>query len=530
MTMLAALIASLVAVAFIVNTVRGVTRRHKAAASRRLAAGTTGATGPTDPTSWPTPRTERWDGRAAVASHASSSPASPSRRRCCAPRRRARPRPRRDGRRAGADLGDDLHARPRQVARPRRRRADREEHEAGPRPPDAERHAHDPLLLRVGDDRRPARGDRGRGVVRQAAPRDDARAGRRLLAARRSRSRPTSTSARPRRCRSPSTCRAGAPRSESDDPGRVGVRDVRPPGRSATAATSGSSSRRASTPSATGSPTQKSVDAGAARSRRPGSPTPADWYASSTRTARPRSRATGSTSPAASISSSAPGPRTPSGRRRVTGLLRTGLPELVDKTGPRLAGDGRPRGHRGPHAAARGLRRHLPRPASDQIEISEDLDDLTIIHEASHAWFNEQPVRRPLDQRGPGRRVRLAGPRRGLGRRAGPRPGLADRRRGGPAQRLDVPRPDHRRGDRGPRDSTATTRRGRSIRALVDGRGRGGDAGRPRRREPPRRSRTSGRARPRRSPDAADWRRLLDLLDERGGATRAPTRPSGAGS
>ena len=48
MTILAALIASLVAVAFIVNTVRGVTRRHKAAASRRLAAGTTGATGPTD--------------------------------------------------------------------------------------------------------------------------------------------------------------------------------------------------------------------------------------------------------------------------------------------------------------------------------------------------------------------------------------------------------------------------------------------------------------------------------------------------
>ena len=49
MTMLAALIASLVAVAFIVNTVRGVTRRHKAATSRRLAAGATGATGPTDP-------------------------------------------------------------------------------------------------------------------------------------------------------------------------------------------------------------------------------------------------------------------------------------------------------------------------------------------------------------------------------------------------------------------------------------------------------------------------------------------------
>ena len=41
MTMLAALIASLVAVAFIVKSVRGVTRRHRAATSRRLAAGTT---------------------------------------------------------------------------------------------------------------------------------------------------------------------------------------------------------------------------------------------------------------------------------------------------------------------------------------------------------------------------------------------------------------------------------------------------------------------------------------------------------
>ena len=40
MTMLAALIASLVAVAFIVKSVRGVTRRHRAATSRRLAAGT----------------------------------------------------------------------------------------------------------------------------------------------------------------------------------------------------------------------------------------------------------------------------------------------------------------------------------------------------------------------------------------------------------------------------------------------------------------------------------------------------------
>ena len=46
MTMLAALIASLVAVAFMVNSVRGVTRRHRAATSRRLAAGASGATDP----------------------------------------------------------------------------------------------------------------------------------------------------------------------------------------------------------------------------------------------------------------------------------------------------------------------------------------------------------------------------------------------------------------------------------------------------------------------------------------------------
>ena len=109
-----------------------------------------------------------------------------------------------------------------------------------------------------------------------------------------------------------------------------------------------------------------------------------------------------------------------------------------------------------------------------RIEISEDLDELTILHEASHAWFNDEPVRRALDRRGARRRVRLAGPRRGLDRRAGPRPGLADRRRGGPAQRLDVPRPDRRRGDPAPARRTATTRRGRSVRALVADAGEAG--------------------------------------------------------
>ena len=57
----------------------------------------------------------------------------------------------------------------------------------------------------------------------------------------------------------------------------------------------------------------------------------------------------------------------------------------------------------------------------DRIEISEDLDELTIMHEASHAWFNVGPLGRALDQRGVRRRIRVARPRRGVRRRAAAR-------------------------------------------------------------------------------------------------------------
>jgi hypothetical protein len=74
-------------------------------------------------------------------------------------------------------------------------------------------------------------------------------------------------------------------------------------------------------------------------------------------------------------------------RKRVSALLTDGLPELVKLIGLDW-----------PVAADLGVFEvHTPLlegyagvffESQDKIEVSEDLDDLTIIHEASHAWFN----------------------------------------------------------------------------------------------------------------------------------------------
>ena len=73
-------------------------------------------------------------------------------------------------------------------------------------------------------------------------------------------------------------------------------------------------------------------------------------------------------------------------RRRVADLLTRGVPQLVSRIGL-------PWPVRGPLSV---IEVHTPLlegyagfydTAEDQITISEDLDDLTIIHEASHAWF-----------------------------------------------------------------------------------------------------------------------------------------------
>jgi hypothetical protein len=82
-------------------------------------------------------------------------------------------------------------------------------------------------------------------------------------------------------------------------------------------------------------------------------------------------------------------PDDPTWSKDVTELLTTGLPKLVEETGldwP-VSGD------------LEVFEVHTPllegyagvyRPDQQRIEISEDVDDLTILHEASHAWFNRQ--------------------------------------------------------------------------------------------------------------------------------------------
>jgi len=80
-------------------------------------------------------------------------------------------------------------------------------------------------------------------------------------------------------------------------------------------------------------------------------------------------------------------PDDPEWKSQVTELLTKGLPELVDRTGLTW-----------PVAGELSIFEvHTPLlegyagvyfEGQNKIEISEDLDDLTILHEASHAWFN----------------------------------------------------------------------------------------------------------------------------------------------
>jgi len=75
-------------------------------------------------------------------------------------------------------------------------------------------------------------------------------------------------------------------------------------------------------------------------------------------------------------------------RRRVGRILGEGIPELTRRIGLPLPVDG----------SLSVLEIHTPLlegyagfydPKTDEITISEDLDDATIVHEASHAWFNQ---------------------------------------------------------------------------------------------------------------------------------------------
>ncbi len=76
-------------------------------------------------------------------------------------------------------------------------------------------------------------------------------------------------------------------------------------------------------------------------------------------------------------------------RSRVRTLLRDGVPELARRIGLPWPVDG-PLSVVEVHTPILEGYAGFYDQASDEITISEDLDDLTIVHEASHAWFNKR--------------------------------------------------------------------------------------------------------------------------------------------
>jgi hypothetical protein len=80
-------------------------------------------------------------------------------------------------------------------------------------------------------------------------------------------------------------------------------------------------------------------------------------------------------------------PEDPAWSKRVRELLTKGLPELVDETGLSWPVNGDIDVFEVHTALLEGYSGQFS-PSDRRIEISEDLDDLTILHEAAHAWFN----------------------------------------------------------------------------------------------------------------------------------------------
>ena len=395
-----------------------------------------------------------------------------------------------------------------------------DEQQAEPGPADAERHADDALLLRRGGDRRPRRGDRrsGRRRARRRSTTKVTAGDGFTVAPGRLPGRPPRTS-RSTGFRSTSTCPAGAALRQRH-PGRVGVRDVlrlgvrrprrrqdRHPGRIRGRDQRLDRSRETVEDGVTTLDRDRDRDATElvrGRRRRP--------------PRRPHA-GTGSTSPAASTSSIRAWPEDDEWRTRVRDLLEIGLPVLVEQDRARLAGRGRHRGRRGPHAAARGLRRGLlhgrgpdrdqrgPRRADDRPRGVARL-------------VQRRPLRRALDQRGLRRRVRRRGsstrsPTAGSGpTRSSP---TADGR--GRAERLAASRPDRRRRDGRTASTYGYEASWTVVRALVWTR-----SARTAMREvlaAATQAQTAyvGAAEPETVTITNDWRRFLDLLEEAGGST-----------
>ena len=346
---------------------------------------------------------------------------------------------------------------PAKPRRPGRHRPDRPQRQAERRRR-AGRHA---VLLRRRPTRDPGRGRERPGHVRRAAADDHAQAGRRLPRCSRSRFRASLFFRQSTTVRITFDLPGGAPRSESNI--RVGtafatfvawafgdsgsVRIVVPAGFEAeTTGSDAARSRRA--------PARRS-------SRRPASPTSADWYV--VVNADRKSALTSERIDLAGgehVVDPGAGPRTPTWRTQVSDLLTT-RPARARRADSASTGRSR--------ATCRSSR--FTRPLlegyagvffqdQDKIEISEDLDDLTILHEASHAWFNGDLFDGPLDQRGPRRHVRRPGPRRARRRAGQPDNRRPDRRGRGPPGRLDASRAGSPTRDATPASSTATKRRG----------------------------------------------------------------------
>ena len=212
-------------------------------------------------------------------------------------------------------------------------------------------------------------------------------------------------------------------------------------------------------------------------------------------------------------------PEDPSWRRDVTELLSTGLPKLVEETGLDVAGGRRPRGLRGPHAAARGLRRDLLRgrePDRDQRGPRRPDDPPRGVARL----VQRRPVRRALDQRGVRRHVRVADARRDRARRLGAR--TPSTRRSAAAVRLnDWTFPGRIADDQtDAHEAYGYDAAWTVVRTIASELG-------------PDRMRAvlaaaeahqiayAGAGTPETVAGRTDWRRLLDLFDERGGSRTA---------
>ena len=187
------------------------------------------------------------------------------------------------------------------------------------------------------------------------------------------------------------------------DPGRGDVRIVMPPGFTADITTIPTDADAQLTATTVGDHTEYVVKDLA---------DPISWYSTVEATNRRRPDRRPDHGIAANRSSSMPGPRIRTGSI----ASRPSSSRACPISRMRSACRGRSRGDlEVTEVAASEIEGYAGffNSAFDRITISEDLDDLTIVHEASHAWFNGEPVRGALDRRGAGRRVRLADPRRG---------------------------------------------------------------------------------------------------------------------